>query len=293
MNGYHLELSIKTKFLNTFRKIFTVKFFEFKLLSFLANNKSDIYKKIIPPDYLYPAQSLRLVTRNEINFKLDISNVVDHNLYFGINEDGFDNVLACLRSANVILDIGSNICSISLFFAKINPKAKILSFEPHPDTYYRAIENIKLNNFNNIELLNIGLGSEKEELKLYEVNNNNPGMNRIFLNEENFPFKRVQVEKLDDVLNEKKIFNIDFIKLDVEGFEYFVLEGGIETLKRNKPIIYIELSENSLKKNGKSSKDLLELLIKIGYNSFIRTTDNKKIDLEDDFTNFHYDVLVT
>ena len=54
----------------------------------------------------------------------------------------------------------------------------------------------------------------------------------------------------------------DFIKIDVEGFEYFVIKGAIQTIQKYKPVIFYE---ENYKINSQSTTELLK---SIGYNSF-------------------------
>ena len=291
MNSYHLHQSSKTKFLNFFRSIFTIRLFENFLIFLLLEKKLIVFRKLIPPNYLYKNCSFRNVTRDGINYKLDISNVVDHFLYYGIKDFCYDSIIDTIKNAKVILDIGANIGSTSLFYASINSKAKIIGFEPHLKTFKRAIENIELNNFKNIELINIGLGEKKETVKLYEVNENNPGMNRIITDDRNFPFSKININTLDFILEDLKISKADFIKIDVEGFEYAVLLGGEKILK-SKPIMLIELDNNNLKENYHTSKQLIEFLIASGYSEFHRADNLMKVTIDSNFDNCHYDLIV-
>jgi FkbM family methyltransferase len=245
----------------------------------------------VPPNYLYKKYSARNVNRQGINYILDISKVVDHNIYFGYKESGYNNVLEDLKTASTIFDIGANIGNSSLFYSSINPKAQILAFEPHPDTFKRAKENLQLNKFSNIHLLNIGLGEKKETLKLYEVNDNNPGMNRILPTENNFPFKTIEVDRLDNICMEHQVGKIDFIKIDVEGFEYSVLAGGKEIIEKWKPVLFIELDDDYLKGNNKSAKMLIELLVSFGYIEFYRAEDLSPVSLQMNFNNCHFDLI--
>ena len=290
MKKYHLKQTPKTKFLNLFRFFFTFPLFEKFLVPRVQNNSSSFFKKLIPPDYLYKKGSFRYVTRDGINYKLDISNVVDHYLYYGNKEADYQSVLETIKKSGVILDIGANIGSISLYFASINSNAQILSFEPHPDTFSIAKENIKLNTFNNIKLLNIGLGEVKDVLKLYEVNKNNPGMNRIIAEEKKLPFKQIEIDTLDNVMLKNNITKVDFIKLDVEGYEYSVLKGGINTLY-SKPVLFIELDDNNLRENNKCAKELISLILSTGYKEIYRADNLTQITLDTDFSNCHYDII--
>ena len=157
MNNYHLEQPVKTKFLNFFRKVFTFPFFEKLLVEKTISNPSPLLKKIIPANYLFSKGTNRSVTRDGINLNLDISNVVDHYLYFGLTDSHYDSVLEDIKKSKVIFDIGANIGATALYFAHINPDAEVYACEPHPDTYKKARENLQLNDCKNITLMNIGL----------------------------------------------------------------------------------------------------------------------------------------
>ncbi|MCS7074324.1 MAG: FkbM family methyltransferase [Bacteroidia bacterium] len=291
-NSYQVNLSAKTKFLNFFRKLFTIPPFETLLRKLYQWKPVPLFKKMIPPEYLYPKPSWRTVQHNGSTLLLDISNVVDHGLYWGFPEPGYALILDTLRSAQVILDIGANIGSSALFFASQNPTAQILAFEPHPDTFQRAIENIRLNAYQNIELFNVGLGHTVGTLKLYEVNERNPGMNRILPGEFSFPYREIQIEVLDQVLKQKNINRIDFLKLDVEGFEYAVLRGAAEILSQSKPVLYIELDDDNLRENQSSAQELLELLYQYGYREFIRADTQQPLSIHQSFSHCHYDIIV-
>lgn len=289
---YELHRPFKTRVLNFFRRIFKLPLLEAMLRQQTEHNPQHFFRKLIPPDYLYDKGSFRYISRDGIQYKLDLSNVVDHYLYFGIRDASFAHVLTELKKATVILDIGANIGTTSLYFASLNPSAKIIGFEPHPDNYARALENFRLNQFKNIQLKNIGLGSQKTELKLYEVNTHNPGMNRILAHATDLPYKLVKVEKLDTVVEQENLLQIDFIKLDVEGYEYEVLRGGQAAISRFKPVLFIELDDQNLKEQGSSAKELLQFLTSLGYRQMYRADAFSPVGINDSLLNCHFDVIV-
>lgn len=289
--SYTLHQSYKTKFLNFFRRIFTIRVLEKFIQNRTLQNPDGFFKKLIPPDYLYKNGAFRLFQRGGINYRLDISNVVDHYLYFGIEDSDFSSIHSYTQQASVILDIGANIATTSLCFASINQHARILSFEPHPDTFVRARENVRLNPFKNIELFNVGLGEKMEKVKLYEVNKNNPGMNRIFMEEKDYPYKLITIEKLDDFLEAEKIHRVDLIKIDVEGFELSVLKGGEKIIRSCKPILFIELDDDNLRDNGTNAGSMIELLISFGYKNIYRASDRYPLTPFSDFLHVHYDII--
>ena len=291
MNLYKRNLSFKTRFLNFLRKIFTIPPFEKLLLKFTLDKHNSICNKLIPPNYLYKPQTFRQVRRNGINYHLDISNVVDHYLYYGLNEDVYSSIQEEIKRAAVIFDIGANIGSTALYFAQLNPAAKVFAFEPDAATFKSAQKNILLNStITNISLQNLALGAVSGNQKLYEVDSHNPGMNRI-LADADYPFKIINVESLDSFINKHGIAIIDFIKIDVEGYEYEVLKGAITALTKYHPIILMELDDTYLKENNRSAKEVVALLTESGYNKIYKATDNTPLSINSDFKNCHFDII--
>jgi hypothetical protein len=76
--------------------------------------------------------------------------------------------------------------------------------------------------------------------------------------------ERVQVETvtLDQMFPVEKV---EYIKVDTEGWEYFVLLGAQKILERCKPILQLEINETNMRQCGVSRQDLLSLLEKYGY----------------------------
>ena len=286
-----INLSVKTKTLNFFRSIFKFSFFE-KLLAHLNTTfLSFIIEKTIPPPYLYSKGSFRIVKRNGIAFKLDISDTVDHFIFFNYYDEALESFFKDCQQAKVILDIGANIGWTTLRSAKENPKARIIAFEPHRVTFERAQDNFSRNNFSNIELLNVGLGDKNTILKIYEMKDNNSGMNRIVLEEINRPFKEVKIKRLDELIQELNIETVDLIKIDVEGFEPFVLKGAAAILTNSNAKIIMETDDRFLKNNGSSAQELISLLQGYGYKKFYRADKKTDIKLTDDLTDCHFDMI--
>ena len=76
---------------------------------------------------------------------------------------------------------------------------------------------------------------------------------------------KVPVKKLDTFLKEKSLKKLDFIQMDVEGYEKQILEGGKESIRKFKPMIQVEVHLQRLGKDN--TKKLLEELKTHGYNS--------------------------
>lgn len=141
----------------------------------------------------------------------------------------------------VICDIGANIGNHSIFFKEFTHPKRIYAFEPVKHTYGILKRNLQLNHCKGIiEAYNIGLGSKESRADVFRPSKKNSGSNQLKVSGNG----EVQVRTLDSFCFD----NIDFMKIDVEGFEYDVLLGGDETLKRCSPVILIEIFSDNYEK---------------------------------------------
>lgn len=215
----------------------------------------------------------------------DTHDYMEKALFMWDHHDHIDFIMSKIQDDMVILDIGANIGDTAMQFAeKIWKWGFIYWFEPDTTSYRRALKNFSLNSFNNIEIENIGLWNIKGELLI----NNNPS-NRW----SNFISKtgteRIHIDTLDNWVKWKAINRVNLIKIDVEWYEYRVLIGGINTLKKYKPDIFLELDDSYLKRNKDSGKKVIKLLNRLGY-TCIDVQNGKKINLDQNLKNIHTDI---
>ena len=143
-----------------------------------------------------------------------------------------------LKEGAVILDIGSNIGNHVIFWLKICNAKTVYCFEPIKDIYDVLCKNIKVNHLeNDTKLFNCAVGQSAGFGEIKSFNAKNTGSTEIKESEAG-DIKIISIDSLDFE------DNVDFIKIDVEGFEYDVLKGCVETLRRHKPIVYIESRYN-------------------------------------------------
>ena len=291
MSEYLLKISAKTKVLNFFRLLFKIKTLESFLINRLKPKISNLlYDKIVPPNYLYSKNSIRRVERNSISYELDLSDVVDHAIFFELTETSRTKLYSLLKKSMTVFDIGANMGDTALNFSKITgEKGVIYAFEPDNINFTRATKNIQLNSVTNILLQNIGLGNVNQTLKLYKVNSGNQGMNRILSDQINIPYSEIKVRKLDDFIDDNQINKIDLIKIDVEGYEMNVLNGGIRALKKLTPILFIEINDANLKLHGNSASSLVKFLNDLNYTVYHADSDIK-LSEADNYSNCHYDI---
>jgi len=285
---------MKTKILNVFRNIFKLRVLENYLIQFIANKPIDnFWSKLAPNNYQYPTNSLRRFNYKGIELELDISDYVGHYLYFGFKDEGHEQLMRLVKNENTILDIGTNYGTTILQFAKlIGNQGKCYGFEPDPYNFKVCQRNLKLNDFKNIFVENVGLGKESAELFLVVDTETNRSGNRISSNIKGKESYKVPIICIDNWIIEKEIAKIDLIKIDVEGFELNVLKGAEQSLKEFNPTLFIELDDTNLKEQGNSAKELVSYLASLRY-KMTNSLTNKLVDVETDFTNCHYDIICT
>jgi FkbM family methyltransferase len=150
-----------------------------------------------------------------------------------------------VKEGNVFYDVGANVGFFSLLAARlIGPKGRVISFEPLPDNLVNLHENVKRNQFLNVQVLPLALGATNEE-QIFQVSER-PTWGKLKSAGPDAPDKylsdiKVLVRRLDDLVTDGVIEPPDFVKIDVEGAEVEVVEGAKETLIRYRPTLIIEL----------------------------------------------------
>jgi hypothetical protein len=124
---------------------------------------------------------------------------------------------------------------------------------------------------------------------MYRDCETNSGSNRIITKQTiEKEVIQVPVSTIDIFVKENNLSELDFIKIDVEGFEMNVLKGAEETLIKFHPKLFIELNDKSLKDQGYSALELVSFLKKIGY---IIYEDGINYELKEDEIYKHIDIF--
>ena len=159
------------------------------------------------------------------------------------------------------IDVGCHKGEILNDFIHLAPKGKHFAFEPIPYMF----ENLEKKFEGKAKIFPFALSNEKGE-STFQIVKNAPAFsglkNRRYSDIKNPEIEQIRVEinKLDDIISKETI--IDLIKIDVEGGEFDVIRGGIELIKRDKPIIIFECGVGSSDFYGVSAKDFYELITK-------------------------------
>ncbi len=186
-------------------------------------------------------------------------------------EKDFFHFLKMLPDEGLVLDLGANIGVTSYYLAKKLPKSTVFSFEPL-EINMEILKRIKKRFvLKNIREFMVALGDENTTLEMVmpvinkvpmhglshavhkDINENNTGLK--------FEVPMVRLDDFQDLKNTDK--RITGIKIDVENYEYYVLKGAENLIKKNKPVIYCELWEND------SRKKCFAFLNNLGFSAFV------------------------
>lgn len=192
-------------------------------------------------------------------------------LNFGTYEQ--DDALFLFKLAEsdfTVFDVGANIGWYSLNFSKIIKNGIIFSFEPIPVTLENLRENLLLNNVSNIKLFNIALSNTNGEVDFY-FNPDELGASSARNIKELDQINKVKcrTQTLDSFCIENEITKLDLIKCDVEGGEFFVFEGGLDTIKKYQPIVFTEMLRKWSAKFDYHPNKIIKYFSDLDYKCFI------------------------
>ena len=222
------------------------------------------------------AEELRVVTDGGIRmvwYPEDLRTAPDVLVNTGTYEPvESEALLRAAAGARVIFDVGANIGFYSLHWAAaLAPGGSVHAFEPVPVTFERLQRNIELNGVGDTVLAsNFALGSEKTTVTIYLPTfsgSSASSLKNLHPDEESIQVE-ARVETLDDYFASRGLDRLDFMKIDVEGAELLVLQGGVQTLSRHKPLLFMELLRKWAKPFGYHPNDVIALLGQQGYRCY-------------------------
>ena len=192
--------------------------------------------------------------------------ILSDDAYLDYIRNGFEPEMVKLfrlvaKDSEVILDIGGNIGCTAILFGGLSKK--VYAFEPSKTTFAFLEKNVSRSGLTNVALQNIGLGAESGEYTLSFSPKNRSGgfVSNLTQASVGHVNEKIVIRTLDEVVASLNPSRIDFIKIDVEGFEGHVIRGGANTLTSFKPVVVMELNHWCLNAFQRTSiPDFFDLL---------------------------------
>lgn len=160
-----------------------------------------------------------------------------------------------VSSGASIIDVGANIGVFSLCYAALFTRSTVYAFEPHPDNYTLLLQGLALNPelADRIRPVKLGLSNAAGVRSLSmplpaQHARYGPGARPLncglfSLHGERTERIPCELATLDAFCTAKGIERVGFIKVDVEGHEYEVLEGATGVIRASRPILFVEYNE--------------------------------------------------
>ena len=284
-----------------------IKFFPRKVMRFLAYRtfKKGYYQRLADQQKLdfeearnadkelqrtFHSNQIKLEEAKSIDKELvdimpgiDLPMVIHPDMYFCrayttavFERDSLDFIRKYLKPGQTVLDVGANVGYFSLFFSKlVTPIGRVIAFEPGEFPFNLLKRNKELNQLENLAIYQAGLGKRDE---IVDFNAGESGMevynslgDIVHFAADPNQFKKVKIQLFEGAswLASHNINHIDLMKLDVEGGEYFVLNGMLKMFQSQQiSRLLIEMSYDLSQALGYYPSDIILMLKKCGYNWF-------------------------
>jgi FkbM family methyltransferase len=169
-----------------------------------------------------------------------------------------------LKPGNTFVDVGANIGYFSLLGATlVGPEGRVIAIEPAPPNHALLTKSIALNGFSHVELHPVALSAKTGRARVSPTERRNSGSFRFVDDAGDLGSFEVETRALDDLVGDR---TVQVIKMDIEGAEGLALPGMERTLRRDRPVIVMELSPRSLETVSQvSGEELLGRLEGMGY----------------------------
>tara|TARA_B100000767_G_C19753429_1_gene531846 strand:+ start:177 stop:1025 length:849 start_codon:yes stop_codon:yes gene_type:complete len=234
---------------------------------------------------------VRLIEKNP-HLNLFIYNKILYFTFLLPHEKDFYGMKLLLKSnkKNIFLDIGGNNGLSTRGFKKLGFENPVYIYEPNRYLYNTYLTPLS-KKFLNVKTFNFGLGNKNSTLELITPYVGNSGLHFMNSFSKNYildsvgviseKYKKkiilkklkIAIKRLDDLKINKKI---DFIKMDIEGYEHEALKGMKKTILKNKPILLIEYNDQNIKKIYKCLNDYKAYVYDI-YNNNLKEITLKEL----------------
>ena len=182
-----------------------------------------------------------------------------------------------LGEGMTFVDVGANEGLFTLFASKkVGMRGRIFALEPSQRDFSRLTDNLRLNKSANVKALQLGASDHNGKAELIVAGYQHEGHNtlgRLSYEASSSRIEKIELRRLDDLLDGEKVDGVDVVKIDVEGAEKKVIMGMQETIRRYRPALLVEVFDNALRTQGSSCEELLEILRSLGYRLFIFTEE--------------------
>jgi FkbM family methyltransferase len=198
-----------------------------------------------------------------LKYQGNLNTFIDWSVYFyGAYEKGILFLMRDIiknRQNSIFIDVGANVGHHSLFMSKLCHE--VHSFEPYDKVIDILMSKLLFSKCSNVIVHNVGLGEKNEFINFYAPVGRNLGTGSFMpehAKNNNIKVGKLEIVKGDLYISKLNLKSIDIIKIDVEGYEKYVLLGLKDTLKKYRPFVVMEYSK--VTRDNLSLQELKEIL---------------------------------
>lgn len=229
------------------------------------------FREYIPLKFLYlfftDGKIMKKIQGNKMFLDMNDLGISRELALYGVHEQNSTNeVKKIITPGMKILEIGANIGYYALIETKLaGPGGQLYAIEPSPYNFEQLKKNLELNGVRNAYLHQAAFGEKRGKAMFYVYDRSNLSS---FIKRTDMGMASTEVEveilTLDDFLTTK---DVDFIRMDVEGYEREILRGGEKAMASGKKpkYFFIEVHSDLLHKKDSSAREIFELLKGYGY----------------------------
>ena len=175
-----------------------------------------------------------------------------------------------INQGDYVVDLGAHDGLYSFLFSDlVGAQGKVIAVEANPSQVTHLINATRNNGITNIDVVSEAVadfaGNGILKVSRQEHSGHSTLGDYVYPESNSDETISVRVNTLDLMLKEKNIKRVDFIKIDIEGFEIRALKGMENTLSACKPVVLCEVLEGALKNAGGSRQELVQLFARNNY----------------------------
>lgn len=150
-----------------------------------------------------------------------------------------ETLCSFIKAGDTVVDAGAYIGTHSrAFSAQVGKNGKVFAFEPAPDSFEILAHNARCAPLQNIHVMNFGLGATRESRVLHVEEEQHNRASATAAGKHSIDDIQIQVQPLDS----SNMPRVNFMKVDVEGMELQLLQGAEHTIRRDLPILFLEVN---------------------------------------------------
>jgi len=171
-----------------------------------------------------------------------------------------------IKDGMVVVDVGANVGYYTLLASDyVGKNGRVFAFEPDPSRYELLVRNIRVNQCNNVELIQKAVSNRGGHSRLFYGLSKNKGDQRLYSFLDSRESVEVETIRLDDFFNQINL-PVHVVKMDIQGFEYAALEGMSGVINKNRDLTLIsEYFPEGMSEAGSSPQKFLDELVRNGF----------------------------